>query len=77
MATPHGGAYYATVLNACLKALFSPKKFVEQMLPGCQFLEKLQKDFKAPAESFQIVNYYEAKGMGLLRVITTDFVANG
>ena len=76
MATPHGGSSYARVLNPLLKAFLSPKKFVEEMLPGCKFLETLQKDFKGLATSFQIVNYYETKGMGLLRVLCVDFLAD-
>jgi hypothetical protein len=68
IATPHGGAYYARLLNAVLKALFSGKRFVEQLRPGCEFLEKLQEAFEEPAEEFQIVNYYESMSLPFFRV---------
>jgi hypothetical protein len=67
--TPHNGAEKAGFLNLLLKATFSKKDYVKDIIPNGQLLNDINNTFGGTvSESLRLVSYRETKGVARIGV---------
>lgn len=70
--TPHRGSALARPLSRVLSMTFSGKKFVPELQPGSTSITEISSDFARHSRHMHLVSFYEARGIHIVGVFSSE-----
>jgi hypothetical protein len=63
LGTPHRSADLAKLLKTFLAATFSPRTYVDQLKPGSETIQEINRTFLDRSRSLELTSFHESTGM--------------